>query len=37
LRMLESAQKADEGVGRLRRSKAAIVCSVLDIENTQGS
>lgn len=36
LRMLESAQKADEGVGRLRRSKAAIVCRVLDMEKTQG-
>ena len=30
--MLERAQKAAEGVGRLRRRSAAIVCNVLDLD-----
>ena len=33
LRMLDRAQKAAEGEGRLRRSKAAIVCTVLGLDN----
>ena len=32
LRILDSAQKAAAGLGRLRRSKAAIVCTVLGLE-----
>jgi hypothetical protein len=37
LRMLDSAQKDAAGVGRLRRSRAAIVCTMLGLdENSEG-